>query len=287
MFYREISPIKRKLYLMKKARSKKRNLKATRRVSVYVNSFIDDYVTNHENGGGLNFDQQTTLMNGLNQLNRAKVYSDYKNIMNSRYIKNDAVEQLILKNKADGKALEITTAQLKQINKNIKAIDEVVNKYEVKIDKYKELVNKYPKHQSRKGILTESISNINYMTGMGMNIRPNVFGYTDLPPMTEFLYRQSEIEAKVALHEKENEIHEKENGEPLYQSKIWIWTGIGKTTRHESNDGKTVGIDELFEIVNDATGEVDMMRHPLDPNIGFSNSGICYCEMEYSKDPPT
>lgn len=263
---------------MKKARSKRRNLKATWLVDIYVNSWIDDYIMTHNDEKGSSWSQQQTLANGLMQLNKDVVYKNYAKIMNSRYVDNNAIEKLILKNQANEEALLITNKQLERINKNIKAIDDVMNRYEVKIDKYKKLSEKYPKRMSRKGIITESIDNLNIMRTAGMNIRPNVFGYKELSHLTESLYRQSEMQSKYEYSLKNDE----------YKSKIWVWTGSGKTTRHQSNDGKTVGVDDLFEIVNDATGDVDMMRFPMDPNASFSNAGICYCEMEFSKEePPT
>ena len=261
---------------MKKARSKRRNLKATWLVDIYVNSWIDDYIITHNNEKGSDWSQQQTLANGLMQLNKEVVYKNYAKIMNSRYVDNNAIEKLILKNQANEEALMITNKQLERINKNIKAIDDVMNRYEVKIDRYKKLSEKYPKRMSRKGIITESIDNLNIMRTHGMNIRPNVFGYNELSHLTESLYRQSEMQSKYELNMKNDE----------YRSKIWVWTGNGKTTRHRSNDGKTVGVDDLFEIVNDATGEVDMMRFPMDPTASFSNAGICYCEIEFSKEEP-
>ena len=51
------------------------------------------------------------------------------------------------------------------------------------------------------------------------------------------------------------------------------------TTRHESNDGQIVDFNTTFIIVNDATGDVDELMYPCDPNGSFSNTGICYCQM--------
>lgn len=276
MYIREINPQKRKYYLMKKARSKKRNLEASRHIDIFVNAWIDDYIISHDDERGSNWSQQQTLSAGLLQLNREVVYKNYAKLMNSKYVDSNAIEKILIRNQANEEALNITNKQLERINKNIKAIDDVMTRYEVNIDKYRKLSERYSKRTSRKGIITESIDNLNYITSSGRNIRPNVFGYHELSHLTEFLYRQSEMQSKYELNIKNDE----------YKSKIWIWTGSGKTTRHQSNDGKTVGVDDLFEIVNDATGEVDMMRFPLDPNASFSNAGICYCEIEFSKEEP-
>ncbi|MDR2623459.1 MAG: hypothetical protein LBC39_02645 [Methanobrevibacter sp.] len=68
-----------------------------------------------------------------------------------------------------------------------------------------------------------------------------------------------------------------------FTHKLWRWTGEGATTRHESNDGLIVPIDEEFEIINDATGETSNLMFPRDDSGSNLNGDEwnCYCEVEY------
>ena len=92
-----------------------------------------------------------------------------------------------------------------------------------------------------------------------MNI-PRIQPYYDLDFVSEKLLRENRMTSSYESMEEINRVAEQNGEDPVYTKKTWVWTGLGKTTRHESNDGQTVDFDDYFTIVNDAA--------------------ICYCEME-------
>lgn len=274
----------RKYYLQKKAEAKKGNQAIANKIQIFANAEINKVVENkagklayHE---GKAYNNPNTLTELIN-INKPKIDKEYSKLINSPKTSDTFHHQIKVQNRANDQAKKISQAQYEQIQKNIKAVEQVIDKYGIKLEKYRELNEKYPKTISRKGIITESIENKNYITSLGKNIVPHLDGYRELSPLTEHLHRQAQNQASEELARAENEEAIANGQDPPNDEKKWIWTGAGVTTRHQSNDGQIVPIDEPFIIVNDVTGEVDEMMYPLDPTVYSSNTFICYCEVEY------
>lgn len=284
MIYKKTNPMMRKYYLQKKAEAKKGNQAIANKIQIFANAEINKVVENkagklayHE---GKAYNNPNTLTELIN-INKPKIDKEYSKLINSPKTSDTFYHQIEVQNRANDQAKRISQAQYEQIQKNIKAVEQVIDKYGIKLEKYRELNEKYPKTISRKGIITESIENKNYITSLGKNIVPHFDGYRELSPLTEHLHRQAQNQASEELARAENEEAIANGQDPPNDEKKWIWTGIGETTRHQSNDGQVVPIDEPFIIVNDATGEVDEMMYPLDPTVYSSNTFICYCEVDY------
>lgn len=73
------------------------------------------------------------------------------------------------------------------------------------------------------------------------------------------------------------------NGDQLYTTKTWIWSGA-ENTRHMSMDNTTVPIDEAFVVINEVTGDVDYLMYPCDENGSPSNTYNCLCEISYGNE---
>ena len=284
MIYKKTNPVMRKYYLQKKAEAKKGNQAIANKIQIFANAEINKVVENkagklayHE---GKTYNNPNTLTELIN-INKPKIDKEYSKLINSPKTSDTFHHQIQVQNRANDQTKKISQAQYEQIQKNIKAVEQVIDKYGIKLEKYRELNEKYPKTISRKGIITESIENKNYITSLGKNIVPHFDGYRELSPLTEHLHRQAQNQANEELARAENEEAIANGQDPPNDEKKWIWTGAGVTTRHQSNDGQIVPIDDPFIIVNDATGEVDEMMYPLDPAVYSSNTFICYCEVEY------
>lgn len=62
------------------------------------------------------------------------------------------------------------------------------------------------------------------------------------------------------------------------QFKQWLTSGNSNVrAAHGLMNGATVGIEELFTVINPATGETDQVRHPADPNGAPWNVINCHC----------
>ena len=269
-----------KQYYINKAEINRRNNKqASYRINIYNNTLIDQLIENQNNN---KYEKPTDAMlyADIEALNKPSVYNNYKALMNSPYIKNDSVQQLLIQNKANKDLNRIVEKELATIKNNLDYVQKVIDKYDIPEKQYRKEINNENSMSNRKKIIEKVHKEIAVANNMkpGMNI-PIIQPYQDLNFVSENLLRENRMTSEYNLFEEENRLAE-ENGEDApHEMKSWVWTGNGLTTRHESNDGQTVPFNEPFEIVNDATGEVDLMMYPCDPAGSPGNSYICYCEL--------
>lgn len=66
--------------------------------------------------------------------------------------------------------------------------------------------------------------------------------------------------------------------QPRY--KIWHYTP-NPLTRHSGMEGQVVRLEDDFEVVNDTTGDTDMMQYPGDWTGSPSNTANCMCVLEF------
>lgn len=268
-------------YLIKKAEYNRANNKRVGvKVKAFQDSIIDDMVAN-PNYYEVPLD--SVLYGALEGAIKPAVYNNYKTLIDSPYIKNDSVQELLILNKANKDIARIVEAELAQMKSNLNYVENVLNKYNIVNKEYKKVLNESGKLSNRKQVLeavSKNISTANNMAGSPtMNI-PRIQPYYDLDFISENLLRENRMSSAYEIMEEENRIAEENGNDAPHSQKTWVWTGAGKTTRHESNDGQTVDFDDYFTIINDSNGDVDEILYPCDPNGSPSNCAVCYCEME-------
>lgn len=268
-------------YIIRKAEYNRANNK---RIGVIVKSFqdsiIDDMVADPNR---YEIPSDSVLYAGLENILKPQVYNNYKSLLSSPYIKNDSVQEMLILSKANKDTARIVEAELAQMKSNLDYVQNVLNKYDIVNKEYKKVLNETGKLSNRKQVLEAVNKNISIANDMAssptMNI-PRIQPYYDLDFVSEKLLRENRMTSSYESMEEINRVAEQNGEDPVYTKKTWVWTGLGKTTRHESNDGQTVDFDDYFTIINDSTGDVDEMLYPCDPNGSPSNSAICYCELE-------
>ena len=277
---------KSRKYFQEKVRIDKRNNQdAAYQIQAYNNSLVDDYIRSFTDDDlTLKLPATSLLVAELSILNKPQVYQNYQRIINSPYTDNDALFQMIIRNKADKDLNRIVEAELERIVKNLDYIEAVMQKYDIEYSEYKKLVDKQKNSSvaNRQKILQQvAYKSEQLLVNEGLNIPPHVATYRDVDLTAENLFRQSQMMSKYDEITSINEHYLNEGKSVVYTGKEWVWTGAGLTTRHESTHLQKRKLDETFLVVNDRTLDVDEMMHPCDPNGSFSNAWICYCECEY------
>lgn len=223
----------------------------------------------------------------LSVLNKPEVYKNYNRIINSKFTSNDNFYKLLIRNKAQKDLNAVVEAEVERISKNLDYVEQVLRNYDVPTQEYNKLVNQQKNKSlaNRQKILEEvTVKSNDLLVSEGLNIQSNVFSYRNLETTAQSLLRQSQMSAGF---EEATGINQEavDNGKSeVYTHKVWVWTGAGATTRHESNHLQKVRIDEPFIVVNDATLDIDEMMYPCDPSGSPSNAYICYCEVDYTND---
>ena len=268
-------------YLIKKAEYNRANNKRVGvKVKAFQDSIIDDMVADPDRYEILS---DSVLYASVESAIKPAVYNNYKALLDSPYIKNDSVQEMLILTKANKDVARIAEAELAQMKSNLKYVENVLNKYDVVNKEYKKVLNESGKLSNRKQVLetvSKNISTANNMaTSPTMNI-PRIQPYYDLDFVSEKLLRENRMSSAYEIMEEENRIAEENGNDAPHSQKMWVWTNIGKTTRHESNDGQTVDFDDYFTIINDSNGDVDEILYPSDPNGSPSNCAVCYCELE-------
>lgn len=271
---------KKKAYIIQKAKYNRANNK---RVGLKVKALQDSIIDNIvENQNRYEVPLDSVLYASLEGAIKPAIYNNYKALIDSPYIKNDSVQEMLILNKANKDTARIVEAELAQMKSNLKYVENVLNRYDIVNSEYKKVLNETGKLSNRKQVLeavSKNISTANNMaTSPTMNI-PRIQPYYDLDFVSEKLLRENRMTSSYESMGEINRVAEENGEDPVYTKKTWVWTNLGKTTRHESSDSLTVEFDDYFTIINDSTGDVDEMLYPCDPNASPSNSAICYCEM--------
>lgn len=282
-------------YLIKKAEYNRANNKRVGlQVKAFQDNIIDDMVANPNRYEILS---DSVLYAGIESALKPQVYNNYKALLDSPYIKNDSVQEMLILTKANKDIARIAEAELAQMKSNLNYVENVLNKYEILNSEYKKALTSN-KLANRKQLLEtvikskDSVNSLNTrLREAGTTIYPNLRipeppmyftsqRYYDLDFFSEKMLRENRMSSAYEIMEEENRIAEENGNDVPHSKKMWVWTGIGKTTRHESNDGQTVDFDDYFTIINDSNGDVDEILYPCDPNGSPSNCAVCYCELE-------
>ena len=274
------SILNKKYWINKSLIEKRENQKAAYQIQVYNNNVIDKFIEDFTNDEPLARPSHATLYSDLWILNKPHVNKQYQRILNSKYTSNKTLFEMLIKDKANARLNTVVEAELERINKNLDYTEKVLKSHELNLKEYQKIAKRESAIANRKNIMESSVKDLNFIRSQfGVNIQPNVFSYRDLDKTAESLNRQTQMGATWEEYDAINQQAQEKGLPDVYTQKEWIWTGEGKTTRHESNNGQIVDFYETFTIVNDANGDVDDLMYPCDPSGSFSNAGICYCQL--------
>lgn len=260
------------------------NKRTAYKIQVYNNNKIDEYIKSYNEDELTEKPKNSLLWAELAVLNKPEVYKNYNHILNSKYTSNDAVNKILIKNKANKDLNRIVEAEVERISKNLQYVEQVMQKYEIPTKMYEELKAKQKQNSiaNRQEILNQvAIKANDLLVSEGINVPSNVFSYKNLDATAENLLRQSQMTSKYEEIQAINENYVNQGKDKIYNSKQWIWTGKGKTTRHASNHLQKRNLNEPFIVVNDKTLHIDELMYPSDPAGSAGNTFICYCECEY------
>ena len=271
--------LNRKFWINKSFIEKKQNLKTAYHIQVYNNRVIDNFIEDYDNDEPLARPSQADLYANLWILNKPHVNKQYNRIINSKYTSNNALFEMLMRDKANARLNTVVEAELERINKNLDYAEKVLGTYELNFKEYQKIAKREKEIANRKNIMDRCVKDIDALRSqLGINIVPNVFSYRDLDITAEALNRQTQMAATWEEYDAINQ-EARLNGKPdVYTEKEWIWTNEGQTTRHSSNDGQIVGFYDNFQCMHDVTGDVEPLMYPSDPNGSFENTWICYCQ---------
>ena len=258
--------------------------KTAYKIQSYNNQLVDKYVETYNDAGESSKPVSAVLYAELSILNKPEIYKNYNRIINSKFTSNDNFFKMLVRNKAQNSLDNVVKSEVERISKNLDYVEQVLKKYEVPTNEYKKLVAKQRNNSlaNRREILEKiAIKNNELLVSEGLNIPSNVFSYRDLDLTAQSLLRESQMTAGYEEAKAINDNYIDNGKDGIYNSKVWIHTHGGETTRHMSNHMQRVKFDEPFIVVNDKRLDIDEMMYPCDPAGSPSNSYICYCEVEY------
>lgn len=163
----------------------------------------------------------------------------------------------------------ITKEQAVLFRRNLGHVEEILNTHNIDKNKYAQLKGENPaikrsellRLASEKGINTDHLS--------------NVWSIRDPDILSRNLYREAQMDAE----------YKSAFINPEMQYKMWVWSEADNT-RHSNMDGDTVELEEKFEVLNEVTGETDMMMYPHDPDGSPGNVINCLCDVMYMEKLP-
>ena len=269
----------RKYWERKSLIEKRQNRLAAYYIQVYNNNVIDKFIEDWTNDEDIARPTQAMLYADLYVLNKPEVYERYNRIVNSKYTSDLAIDEMLIKNKAEARLNTVVESELERISKNLDYTEKVLSTHELNLKEYQKIAKRENKTANRKNIMERSVKDLDFMRNQfGINIPSNVFTYRDLDITAEALNRQTQMNATWEEYDAINQ-EARANGLPdVYTEKEWIWTNEGQTTRHSSNDGQVVDFYDYFQCIHDVTGDVEPLMYPSDPNGSFENTWICYCQ---------
>ena len=273
------SILNRKYWERKSLIEKRQNKLTAYYIQVYNNNVIDKFISDWLNDENAPRPTQAMLYGELAVLNKPEVYKQYNRIINSKYTSNSALQEMLLRNKADARLNTIVETELERINKNLDYTEKVLGTHELNLKEYQKIAKREKATANRKNIMERCAVEVDFIRSeFGVNINPNVFTYRDLETTAEALNRQTQMGSTYEEYDAINQEARLSGLPDVYTEKEWIWTNEGQTTRHSSNDGQTVGFYDYFQCMHDVTGEVEPLMYPSDPNGSFENTWICYCQ---------
>jgi len=218
----------------------------------YNNRLIDELVMKHELETGYKITntmitQQILPLIRQNLKSKTKKYKDL-----SKEVKNRTLNTA-------GKVLS------KRIFNNVEAVNYILKNTSIQITRYQQLINRL-QNFNRYSALKKSSEE-------GISLKGTPYSYRQIETVTKGVqkYENNNLQYEEAIHD-----YNYNRNTPIL--KTWNWSQL-ENTRHEELDGETVGLFELFTVVNSQNGDVDYLRFPGDLESDVNNcSNICNCE---------
>lgn len=218
--------------------------------------------------------KEEVLNSQISQANLLATRRDMARLLNNSLVTNNSITRMEHYNASKQISDKITKVEVERIGKNLKYVEQTLKEADLNINKYKELIEKLPTQVSRKDVLQKALET-------GQNYKGKQYSYKELNQVSKSLetYKLSHMDYEVGMMENRQANRE---GLPTPNTiKTWIWSRLEKT-RHSHMDGETVRFGEMFEVVNEKTGDTDMMRFPHDIENDSNNcSNICNCGCSY------
>lgn len=248
-----------------------------RQLQIYLNNLIDKKV-NQINDPDLNkytansFAQEAIFLN-IFSLNNPTIVRDFQTILNSPLTDNNAVTRNLISVSADNTARIISELETERVLKNLEYVERTLEQSKIDLDKYNSLSEKLSPTVSRQEILERSLEEGKMYNGRDLS-------YKELNNLAKNLenYKTHRVDYDEALAINEEA---RANGlPPVYTHKKWIWSGL-ENTRHSNMDDEIVELEDMFEVKNEVSGDIDHLLFPGDVENYHNPGNIINCGCTY------
>ena len=218
--------------------------------------------------------KEEVLLFAIGKENLLATTKDLTRLLNNSIVTQNHITNLEKYNAIHHISDQITKAEVKRINENLKYVDHTLQNADVNIDIYKNLIEKLPRQVSRQDILEKALEK-------GRNYKGREYSYSELSKLSRDLERYKDNHSRYEVAKIENQQASREGLSPINTEKVWVWSEL-ENTRHHKMSGQTVRFSEKFTVINENTGDVDYLRFPQDIENDTNNcSNTCNCSCSY------
>lgn len=211
-------------------------------------------------------------------MNHPNTVKDFNKLVKSPLTSNDALYKQLVRTSADKTTKIISEKETERVLKNLQYVEKSLNQAQIDITKYNSQASKLSSTVSRQSILERCVTNGKMYNGRELS-------YRQLNNLSKDLEQYKQTLVQDQLWTDANKEAAANNLDPVMTHKVWVWSQLEKT-RHAGMEGQTVEMSEMFDVVNDVTGDTDQLRFPRDvenDSNGCSNICNCGCDVEYVK----
>lgn len=217
---------------------------------------------------------ETKLVGGVMAANKLASDKMIRQMLRKSIATDNQINRVIAFNASQKVNNKLTSIEVERIGKNLRYVEATLKEAEIEINTYKNLIEKLPSTISRQDVLEKALVK-------GSNYKGREYSYKELNQLSRDLekYKTNAFEYETARLE--NIQADSEGYDRVNTTKTWIWSQLEKT-RHSQMDGETIDFASKFEVVNEVTGDTDMLRFPGDVENDHNNcSNICNCQCSY------
>lgn len=235
---------------------------------------------NHDAIDNSNYDSfsKDAVYTTIYNLNHPNTVRDLQKLVKSPLTSNDALYKHLTRTSADNTTKIISEKETERVTKNLQYVEKNLQQAKFDIDKYNSLSKKLSPTVSRQSILERCVTNGKMYNGRELS-------YRQLSNLSKDLEQYKQTLIQDQLWTDANKEALANNLDPVKTHKVWVWSEL-EHTRHAGMEGQTVEMEEMFEVVNDVTGDTDQLRFPRDvenDSNGCSNICNCGCDVDYVK----